>query len=255
MNDPKLIAFKRLLDIMNDLRAACPWDREQTFESLRILTIEEVYELSDEILDKNPEGIKKELGDLMLHLVFYSKIAEEKDYFDVADVLHSICEKLIRRHPHIYGDALAESPEDVKNHWEKIKMREGHRSVLSGVPRHVPSLVKAFRIQEKASGIGFDWDNRNQVWEKVQEELQEFHVEAEAQNGEKMEEEFGDLLFALVNYARFLNINPDDALEKTNLKFIKRFTYLEEQTKEANQKLSEMTLDEMNVIWEESKKI
>jgi XTP/dITP diphosphohydrolase len=255
MNDHRLIAFKRLLDIMDDLRAGCPWDKEQTFESLRILTIEEVYELSDEIIDKNPDGIKKELGDLMLHLVFYSKIGEEENFFNIADVLNSICEKLIRRHPHIYGNVVADSSGEVKTNWEKIKMGEGHRSVLSGVPRHVPSLVKAFRIQEKASGIGFDWDNRQQVWEKVQEEMEEFYREAEANNGEKMEEEFGDLLFALVNYARFLNINPDDALEKTNLKFIKRFSFLEQQVNSENKKLSEMTLDEMNIIWEKSKQI
>lgn len=251
--DERLNAFKRLLDIMDELRAGCPWDREQTFESLRILTIEEVHELSDEIMDNNYEGIKKELGDLMLHMVFYAKLGQEKNSFDIADVLNSICEKLIMRHPHIYSTTQVENSNDVKSNWEKIKMGEGQKSVLSGVPKHLPSLIKAYRIQEKASGIGFDWDHRAQVWEKVIEELNEFHLEAEANNAEKMESEFGDLLFALVNYARFLNINPDDALEKTNKKFVGRFKFMEQEMLKNNLKFNQMTLDEMNKIWEKSK--
>ncbi len=251
--DKRLTAFNRLLDIMDELRAGCPWDKEQTFESLRILTIEEVHELSDEIMENNLDGIKKELGDLMLHLVFYSKIGQEKDAFDIADVLNSICEKLILRHPHIYSTTKVETSNDVKTNWEKIKMTEGHRSVLSGVPKHLPSLIKAYRVQEKASGIGFDWDHRGQVWDKVLEELNEFHQETEAGNTEKMEAEFGDILFALVNYARFLNINPDDALEKTNKKFIRRFNYMEQEILKTSKKFGEMNLDEMNVFWEKSK--
>lgn len=250
----KKAAFEKLLNIMDDLRRDCPWDREQTFESLRILSIEEVYELSEEILNENPDGIKKELGDLMLHLVFYSKIGEEQNLFDVADVLDSICEKLIRRHPHIFSDAEVENADDVLNNWEKIKMTEGRKSALSGVPSSLPSLVKAYRIQEKASGIGFDWDNKNQVWEKVVEEIGEFEKELHDKNMEKAEEEFGDILFALVNYARFLNINPDDALEKTNQKFVKRFKTIEEKAIEMNKDIDKMSLDEMNEIWEKSKK-
>lgn len=251
--DTKLIAFKRLLDIMDELRAGCPWDKEQTFESLRILTIEEVHELSDEIMDNNLEGIKKELGDLMLHLVFYAKIGDEKNAFNIEDVLNSICEKLILRHPHIYSTTKVENSSQVKNNWEKIKMGEGHVSVLSGVPKHLPSLIKAFRIQEKASGIGFDWDKRSQVWDKVKEELNEFQLEAEAGNNEKMESEFGDILFALVNYARFLNINPDDALEKTNKKFIRRFNFMEQEMLKSSKKFEDLNLDEMNNFWEKSK--
>jgi len=251
--DTKLIAFKRLLDIMDELRAGCPWDKEQTFESLRILTIEEVHELSDEIMDNNLEGIKKELGDLMLHLVFYAKIGDENNAFNIEDVLNSICEKLILRHPHIYSTTKVENSSQVKNNWEKIKMGEGHVSVLSGVPKHLPSLIKAFRIQEKASGIGFDWDKRSQVWDKVKEELNEFQLEAEAGNNEKMESEFGDILFALVNYARFLNINPDDALEKTNKKFIRRFNFMEQEMLKSSKKFEDLNLDEMNKFWEKSK--
>ncbi|MGI6321629.1 MAG: nucleoside triphosphate pyrophosphohydrolase [Bacteroidales bacterium] len=250
----KKAAFERLLNIMDELRSGCPWDKEQTFESLRILSIEEVYELSEEIINKNPDGIKKELGDLMLHLVFYSKIGEEQNLFDVADVLDSICEKLIRRHPHIFSDTEVENADDVLNNWEKIKMTEGRKSALSGVPSSLPSLVKAYRIQEKASGIGFDWDNKNQVWGKVVEEIGEFEKELHDKNMEKAEEEFGDILFALVNYARFLNINPDDALEKTNHKFIKRFKMIEEKAIEMNKDIDKMSLDEMNEIWEKSKK-
>lgn len=251
--DERLKAFNRLLDIMDELRAGCPWDKEQTFESLRILTIEEVHELSDEIMDNNLDGIKKELGDLMLHMVFYAKIGQEKNSFDIADVLNSICEKLILRHPHIYSTTHVENSNEVKSNWEKIKMGEGQRSVLSGVPKHLPSLIKAYRIQEKASGIGFDWDNRGQVWDKVVEELNEFHVEAEAENPDKMESEFGDLLFALVNYARFLNINPDDALEKTNKKFVRRFSFMEQEMIKEKKKFDEMNLDEMNEFWDKSK--
>lgn len=250
----KKAAFERLLNIMDELRSGCPWDKEQSFESLRILSIEEVYELSEEILNKNPDGIKKELGDLMLHLVFYSKIGEEQNLFDVADVLDSICEKLIRRHPHIFSDTEVENADDVLNNWEKIKMTEGRKSALSGVPSSLPSLVKAYRIQEKASGIGFDWDNKNQVWGKVVEEIGEFEKELHDKNMEKAEEEFGDIFFTLVNYARFLDINPDDALEKTNQKFIKRFKTIEEKAIEMNKDIDKMSLDEMNEIWEKSKK-
>lgn len=251
--DERLNAFKRLLDIMDELRAGCPWDKEQTFESLRILTIEEVHELSDEIIDSNLDGIKKELGDLMLHLVFYAKLGQEQNAFNITDVLNSICEKLILRHPHIYSTTQVENSNEVKSNWEKIKMGEGQKSVLSGVPKHLPSLIKAYRIQEKASGIGFDWDHRAQVWEKVVEELNEFHQEAEADNVDKMESEFGDLLFALVNYARFLNINPDDALEKTNKKFVGRFKFMEQEMLRNNLNFDQMSLDEMNKIWEKSK--
>ncbi len=252
----KLQAFERLLSIMDDLRTSCPWDKEQTLESLRYLTIEEVYELSDAILDKDMVEIKKELGDLMLHLVFYSKIGSETNDFDIADVLDSISDKLIFRHPHIYGDVEANDPETVKQNWEKLKLKEGRESVLDGVPLSLPAMVKAYRIQEKVKGVGFDWEKPEQVWEKVEEELQEFHAEAELPNNkEKMEGEFGDLLFSLINYARFLNINPEDALERTNKKFIKRFKYLEIKSKQAGKCIDEMTLAEMDVYWEEAKKL
>ncbi len=251
----KLKAFERLLLIMDDLREKCPWDRKQTLESLRYLTIEEMYELSDAIVEKDMPEIKKELGDVMLHLVFYAKIASETNEFDIADVLNSICEKLIVRHPHIYGDVKAETEEQVKQNWEQIKLKEGNKSVLSGVPSSLPALVKAIRIQEKARGAGFDWDEKSQVWDKVNEELQEFKDEETASipDREKMQAEFGDLLFSLVNYARFVGINPEDALETTNKKFIKRFTFLELESKKEGKELSKMSLEEMDVYWNRAK--
>lgn len=251
--EAQLTAFNRLLDIMDDLREKCPWDKKQTLQSLRHLTIEETYELGDAILDNNTIEIKKELGDLLLHIVFYAKIGSETNDFDIADVITGICDKLIDRHPHIYGDVLVENEEEVKQNWEKLKLKEGKKSVLEGVPKSLPALVKASRIQDKAKGVGFDWEEKNQVWEKVQEELTEFHAEVEKCEHPKMEEEFGDVLFSLINYARFLNINPEDALEKTNKKFIKRFQYLENQAAKIGKPLSEMTLAEMDVFWNEAK--
>ena len=251
----KLEAFQRLLVIMDELREKCPWDKVQTFESLRHLTIEETYELSEAILDKKIDEIKKELGDLMLHIVFYSKIGSETGDFDIADVLNYISDKLIFRHPHIYGDVEANDPETVKDNWEKIKLNEkGRESVLSGVPMALPPLIKAYRIQEKVSGVGFDWEEPHQVWDKVMEELAELKKEVETSSDkEKMENELGDLIFAIINYARFINVNPEDALEKTNRKFIKRFQYLESKAKELGKSLKEMTLAEMDVFWEEAK--
>lgn len=248
-------AFGRLLDIMDDLRAKCPWDQKQTFESLRHLTIEETYELGDAILDGNKNEIKKELGDLLLHIVFYAKIGSETNDFDIADVAHEVCEKLIHRHPHIYGDVQVENEEDVKKNWEQLKLKEGKKSVLEGVPKSLPALVKASRIQDKVKAVGFDWEVPEQVWEKVQEEIQEFAIEIQNKNQDKIESEFGDVLFSLINYARFLKINPEDALERTNKKFIHRFKYLEEKSNEIGKPLSEMTLAEMDVYWEEAKKI
>jgi len=254
--EDKLKEFERLLDIMDELRAKCPWDKEQTFESLRHLTIEETYELSESILDKDIDGIKKELGDLMLHLVFYAKIGTEKNSFDIGDVLSYINEKLKYRHPHIYGDVEANDPKTVSDNWEKLKLKEGRKSVLSGVPNALPPLVKAYRIQEKAKGVGFDWEKPEQVWEKVQEEMTELQNEVNnGKNKENMEHEFGDLLFALVNYARFLKINPEDALEHTNRKFIKRFQHLEGKAAEMGLSLKDMTLTEIDVFWEEAKKM
>jgi XTP/dITP diphosphohydrolase len=250
--DKPLQAFKKLLEIMDELRAKCPWDSQQTFQSLRYLTIEETYELSDAIMDKQYADIGKELGDLLLHIVFYAKIGEEQNLFTIETVLNGICEKLIRRHPHIFGKIQVNSAEEVKENWEKIKLKEGSKSVLEGVPKSLPAMVKAYRMQEKARGIGFDWENTEQVWEKVQEELLEFNQEKN-KNSEKMEDEFGDILFALINYARFVNINPEDALEKTNRKFIKRFNYMEQMAKELEKPLSEMTLSEMEVLWQQAK--
>lgn len=250
----KLEAFERLLNIMDELREKCPWDKKQTMQSLRHLTIEETYELTDAIFDNDLEEIKKELGDLMLHLVFYAKIGSETNAFDMADVLNGVCEKLIYRHPHIYGDVKVKDEEEVKSNWEKLKLKEGKQSVLEGVPNSLPALIKAIRIQDKARGVGFDWDNKEQVWEKVEEEMQELKVEIALNNKEKIEDEFGDVLFALINYGRFLNVNAEDALEKTNKKFIKRFQYLETETKKDGKILSEMTLDEMDVYWNEAKK-
>lgn len=254
--DRKLKEFDRLLSIMNELRAGCPWDKKQTIESLRYLTIEETYELSDAIMQKDMDEIKKELGDLMLHLVFYAKIGSETGDFDIGDVLYGINEKLINRHPHIYGDVKVTSADDVKDNWEKIKLKEGRKSVLSGVPGSLPALVKAYRMQEKARGVGFDWEKPHQVWDKVMEEKDEFLYEVQ-NNGskEKIEGEFGDLLFALVNYARFIDINPEDALEKTNRKFIKRFSYLEENVSKEGKTLHEMSLDEMDAYWNKAKEM
>lgn len=250
-----LTAFERLLDIMDELREKCPWDRKQTMQSLRHLTIEETYELGDAILDNNLEEVKKELGDLLLHIVFYAKIASENGAFDMADVAHGISEKLIRRHPHIYGDVEVADEEEVKKNWENIKLQEGKKSVLEGVPKSLPALVKASRIQDKAAGIGFDWEASSQVLEKVKEELTELQTEIEQGNQEKIEEELGDVLFSLINYARFLEVDPESALEKTNKKFIKRFQYLEQKAQESNKSLQEMTLTEMDFFWEEAKKL
>ena len=253
--DEQLKAFGRLLDIMDDLRAQCPWDRKQTLESLRHLTIEEVYELGDAILDNDLEEIRKELGDIMLHMVFYAKIGSEKKAFDIADVLNGICDKLIDRHPHIYGDVQVADEEEVKANWEKLKLKEGRKSVLEGVPRSLPAMVKAVRIQDKARGAGFDWERPEQVWEKVEEEQQELlEVVAQGQQN-KIEQEFGDLLFALINYSRFLKIDPESALERTNKKFMRRFQYMEQRVQENGQQLSDLNLQEMDVFWEEAKKL
>lgn len=251
--DVRLSAFQRLLDIMDELREKCPWDSQQTFETLRCLTIEETYELSEAIVDKDYNDMCKELGDLMLHIVFYAKIASEKELFDITQVLNQICEKLVRRHPHIYGDVKVNSANDVHENWEKIKLqKEGNRSVLGGVPSALPAMVKAYRIQEKASGVGFDWQDKKDVWAKVQEEINEFKVESDAMST-KMEDEFGDVLFSLINYARFVGINPEDALEKTNRKFIRRFTFVEEETKKSGRNLVDMSLEEMDVYWNKAK--
>ncbi len=256
----QLLAFDRLLNIMDDLRAQCPWDKKQTIQSLRHLTIEETYELSDAIMENDLPEIKKELGDILLHIVFYAKIASETNDFEIKDVLHGICEKLIVRHPHIYGDVKADTEEQVKQNWEQIKLKEGdgNKSVLGGVPASLPALVKAMRIQEKARGAGFDWEEKQQVWEKVEEEMQEFKAHFNADDDsiidqEKAEGEFGDLLFSLVNYARFIDINPETALERTNKKFIKRFTYLETQSRADGKQLHEMTLAEMDEYWNKAK--
>ncbi len=253
--EQKLQAFGRLLDIMDDLREKCPWDKKQTLESLRHLTIEETYELGDAILDNDLEEIKKELGDVLLHIVFYSKIGSESNAFDIGDVANSICEKLIHRHPHIYGDVVVADEEEVKRNWEKLKLKEGKKSVLEGVPKSLPAVVKASRIQEKVKGVGFDWEEAHQVWDKVQEELNELQVEVEVGNQDNIEAEFGDVLFSMINYARFLKVNPEDALERTNKKFIKRFQYLESKATELGKSLADMTLAEMDVFWEEAKRM
>ncbi|GAB4143880.1 MAG: nucleoside triphosphate pyrophosphohydrolase [Bacteroidia bacterium] len=260
--DAKKEAFARMLTIMDELREQCPWDKKQTMESLRHLTIEETYELADAILDKNMNGIKKELGDVLLHIVFYARIASETGDFDIADVIHTECDKLVSRHPHIYGDVKVENEQQVKENWEKIKLKEkdsitgeGFRSVLNGVPLSLPSMVKALRIQEKARAVGFDWDKPEQVWDKVTEELGELSAEiTNASSKEKIEEEFGDVLFALINYARFIGINPEDALERTNKKFIKRFQYLERESQKDGKKLEEMSLEEMDEYWNRAKR-
>ena len=251
--DKRLEAFQRLLNIMDDLRAQCPWDKKQTMQSLRHLTIEETYELGDAILDNDLQEVKKELGDLLLHIVFYAKIGSETGDFDITDVANGVCEKLIIRHPHIYGDVKVDNEEDVKRNWEKIKLKEGNKSVLGGVPKSLPALVKASRIQDKAAGVGFDWDNIDDVFAKVKEEIEELHAEVKAQKHTAIEAEFGDVLFSLINYARFLKVNPEDALERTNKKFIARFQYLERKAAESGKSLRDMTLAEMETYWQEAK--
>ena len=252
----KLNAFERLLNIMDDLRAECPWDKKQTLKSLRHLTLEETYELSDAILDNNLDEIREELGDLMMHLVFYAKIGEEKQAFDVRDVLEGISDKLVYRHPHIYGGVEVADADEVADNWEKLKLKEGKKSVLSGVPRSLPPLLKAYRMQEKVKGVGFEWRERSQVWDKVEEEMEELKAEVEQNiSKDKIEEEFGDLFFALVNYARYIGINPDDALERTNRKFIRRFQYIETQSAKEGHNLSEMTLEEMDAYWNRAKEM
>jgi len=247
-------SFTRLLDVMDELRAKCPWDKKQTIESLRHLTIEETYELCDAILENDMAGIRKELGDILLHIVFYAKIASETGDFNITDVIDGICEKLVFRHPHVFGNVLVNDAEDVKTNWENLKIKEGNKSILGGVPNSLPAMVKAHRIQDKARAVGFDWDEREQVWDKIDEELGELKVEIKQMDAEKMEAEFGDLLFSMVNAARLYGIDPEAALERTNKKFIKRFNYLEEKTIKAGRPLTSMTLDEMNVVWEEAKK-
>mgnify|MGYP006076673349 CR=1 FL=1 len=255
MNSRKeqLAAFNRLLDIMDELREKCPWDKKQTLESLRHLTIEETYELADAILDNDLQEIKKELGDVLLHIVFYAKIGSEKKAFDIGDVANAISDKLINRHPHIYGDVKVKNEKDVKRNWEQLKLKEGKESVLEGVPKNLPAVVKASRIQEKVAGVGFDWEEPAQVWEKVQEELEELNEEVKKGNKENTEKEFGDVLFSMINYARFIDVNPENALEKTNKKFINRFQFLEKAAKKEGKNLSDMTLTEMDVYWEKSK--
>lgn len=255
MNSRKdqLAAFNRLLDIMDDLREKCPWDQKQTLESLRHLTIEETYELADAILENDLHEIKKELGDVLLHIVFYAKIASEKKSFDIADVANAISDKLISRHPHIYGDVIVENEADVKRNWENLKLKEGKTSVLEGVPKSLPAVVKASRIQEKVAGVGFDWKKPEQVWKKVQEELTELNEEIKVGNTKNIEKEFGDVLFSMINYAQFIGVNPENALEKTNKKFINRFQFLEKTASKNGKKLTEMSLTEMDLIWEKSK--
>lgn len=251
----ELEAFNRLLHIMDDLRLKCPWDKKQTMESLRHLTIEEVYELGEAILDNDLEEVKKELGDVLLHIVFYAKIGSETNSFDIADVCNSISDKLIDRHPHIYGDVKVANEEDVKRNWEKLKLKEGKSSVLEGVPKSLPAMVKANRIQDKVSGVGFDWEASHQVFDKLKEELEELEVEIKQGNKDKIENELGDVFFSLINYARFLKVNPENALERTNKKFTKRFKYLEDKARLMNKSLHDMTLKEMDIYWEEAKKL
>lgn len=251
----QLIAFERLLDIMDELREKCPWDKKQTIQSLSHLTIEEVYELTDAIATDNLDEVKKELGDLLLHIVFYAKIGSETKQFDIADVCNAISDKLIYRHPHIYGDTIAETEEAVKENWEKIKLKEGNTSVLAGVPKSLPAIIKAYRIQDKVKGVGFEWDNKDDVWAKVEEEIEEFKTEVALNNKKNQEQEFGDILFALINYARFCNINPEEALNKTNAKFIKRFTQMENYIKNDGKILGELPLSELDLYWDKAKKL
>ncbi|HOB27799.1 MAG TPA: nucleoside triphosphate pyrophosphohydrolase [Bacteroidales bacterium] len=252
--DEAINEFKRLLEIMLRLRKECPWDRAQTNETLRTMTIEEVYELSEAILENDDKKIKEELGDIMLHLMFYSIIADEKDSFDITEVLKVLNEKLIRRHPHIFSDVIVNNANEVKQNWEKIKLAEGKKSVLEGVPPHLPSMVKAYRLQEKAKGVGFDWENINQVYDKLSEEISELHHAINSANQQNIEEELGDVFFALINYSRFLNINPDDALEKANKKFIYRFKYIEQKANDNGSKINNLSLEEMDKLWNEAKK-
>ena len=251
----KTKSFTRLLTIMDELREQCPWDKKQTMDTLRYLTIEELYELSDAILDKDMKEIKGELGDLLLHIVFYSRIASETNDFDITDVINGVCDKLVHRHPHIYGDVKVADEKEVKKNWEKLKLKEGKKSVLEGVPKSLPAIVKSFRIQEKVRGVGFDWDNKTQVWDKVLEEIEELKVEIEAGDQDRIESEFGDVLFALTNYSRFIDVNPEDALERTNKRFIKRFQIMEKMITDKGLSLSEMNLSEMDVYWEKAKKM
>ena len=251
----KTEAFSRLLTIMDQLREECPWDKKQTMDSLRYLTIEELYELSDAILDKDMEEIKKELGDVLLHIVFYARIASETNDFDMSDVINGLCDKLVHRHPHIYGDVKVKDEAEVKKNWELLKLKEGKKSVLEGVPKSLPAIVKSFRIQEKVRGVGFDWDNKTQVWDKVLEEIEELKVEIEAGDQDRIESEFGDVLFALTNYSRFIDVNPEDALERTNKRFIKRFQIMEKLIEKENLKLDDMNLEQMDVYWTQAKKI
>ncbi|MGB0404060.1 MAG: nucleoside triphosphate pyrophosphohydrolase [Salibacteraceae bacterium] len=254
--DSRLVAFERLLNIMDDLREKCPWDKKQTMESLRKLTIEETYELADAIIEDDMEEVKKEIGDVMLHMVFYAKIGSEKGAFDMTDSLNSICDKLVYRHPHIYSDVEVSGEEEVKSNWEKLKLKEGKKSVLEGVPRSLPSMVKANRIQEKVRGVGFDWENKEQVWAKVHEELDELKHEVDTDaHQNKVEDELGDVLFSVINYARFINVDPESALERTNKKFIKRFQFLEDKARQLGRDLHDMSLAEMDEIWEEAKTV
>jgi len=254
MNE-KLKAFERLLNIMDELRLKCPWDKEQTLESLRTLTIEEAFELTDAILEKNMTEIKKELGDVLLHIVFYAKIASETDDFDISDVINSLCDKLIYRHPHIFGEVKVKDSDEVIQNWEQLKLKEhdGNKRVLGGIPKSLPAMVKAYRIQDKVRGVGFDWNKREDIWDKIREEIAELNVEINDMNQDKMEGEFGDLFFALINAARLYNVNPENALERTNFKFIRRFNYVEEQTKLSGKTLKDMTLEDMDVYWNEAK--
>ena len=251
--ETKLKAFSRLLNIMDDLRELCPWDKKQTFESLRHLTIEETYELGDAILKNDLLEIKKELGDLLLHIIFYAKLGSEENAFDIADVANEICEKLIHRHPHIYGSISVEDEYEVKKNWEKIKLKEGKKSVLEGVPNTLPALVKSQRVQEKAAGVGFDWDNKKQVWDKFKEELKELDQALDSKKEDAIEDEFGDVLFSLINYARFIKVNPESALERTNKKFIKRFQHIESMAKKSNRSIENLTLVEMESYWKQAK--
>jgi XTP/dITP diphosphohydrolase len=249
----KLEAFSRLLDIMDDLRAQCPWDQKQSFESLRHLTIEETYELGDAILDRDLTEIKKELGDLLLHIVFYAKLGSEEKAFDIADVANDICEKLIHRHPHIYGSVSVEDEHEVKKNWEALKLKEGKKSVLEGVPNGLPAMIKAQRMQEKAAGVGFDWEHKTQVWGKFEEELKELNQALDSKKEDEIEDEFGDVLFSLINYARFIKVDPETALERTNKKFIKRFQYIESQAKKAKCSIEQLAIEEMEAFWQEAK--
>lgn len=252
-NDPRLLAFKRLLDIMDDLREKCPWDRKQTMDSLRMLTIEETYELADAILQKDDKGVEEELGDILLHMVFYAKIGSERGSFDISSVLHRVCDKLVERHPHIYGDIEVKDEEEVKQNWEKLKLKSGKKSILEGVPRSLPAMLKAYRIQDKVKQVGFEWENIDQVWDKVKEESDELTAAVESGNKTEVDEEFGDLMFALINYSRFLKVDPEASLDRTNQKFIERFNHIESRSHELGLNLEDMSLEEMDDLWNEAK--